>query len=569
MNNQNNMSVLNVSQLVPFSLGNSREKHNAQSRNNLTASIKEAGGVLQPILVRPSPNEDKFEVVAGFGRWQACIELGFEVPVLIKSMTDSEAYEAQLIENLVRDDLTIVDEAKAAQKFITMYSGDYTAAAERLGWTQKKLNDRVQLLRCSEKILEALNQDKIKIGHAVILSSFSEKLQSGTLDKIISENWSVQYLKERAGKAKKFLHTAKFDTTECSSCPHNTSHQIGMFDFNSSDKAACAKLACWNKKTELWLQDAKKVAEDKFGKVLLLVECSDSDRNTVSASTVGEEQFNQGCANCESNVVVMDDRYGKEGQTIESQCLNKVCFTRVVKAHNQQGKTIEIADKDAASHKEQVDKEKGTVAAKSVSANAKPIEQKTPNAVLELEKKLIHSEAQKIFSTETWYINGIVLASLAITTGHKPDFFKTTNDFNENVISCKDIESDRIQKEITHAIEKSVSVEANTVDNRFVYNQQKLMISALATLDNASEILTSAWKPSKALLQNYTGQGIKGLCSSSGFEEAFNECESNKSNKVTFAKIAAKSKSDFIKSILAFDYNWSAFAPETVFQHLK
>ena len=51
------------------------------------------------------------------------------MPVLIKSMTDSEAYEAQLIENLVRDDLTIVDEAKAAQKFITMYSGDYTAAA--------------------------------------------------------------------------------------------------------------------------------------------------------------------------------------------------------------------------------------------------------------------------------------------------------------------------------------------------------------------------------------------------------------------------------------------------------
>ena len=114
MNNQNNVEVqvLKTVQLVPFALGNSREKTNREARKYLTESIKEAGGVLQPILVRPTANESKFEVVAGFGRWEACIELGFDdIPALIKPMTDNEAYEAQLIENLVRDDLTIVDES--------------------------------------------------------------------------------------------------------------------------------------------------------------------------------------------------------------------------------------------------------------------------------------------------------------------------------------------------------------------------------------------------------------------------------------------------------------------------
>ncbi|TMO39753.1 hypothetical protein CWC26_06975 [Pseudoalteromonas sp. S4488] len=568
MNNQNNVEVqvLKTVQLVPFALGNSREKTNREARKNLTESIKEAGGVLQPILVRPTANESKFEVVAGFGRWEACIELGFDdIPALIKPMTDNEAYEAQLIENLVRDDLTIVDESKAAQKFITMYQGDYSAAAERLGWTQKKLNDRVQLLRCCDDVLNALNENKIKIGHATILSSFSEKLQIGTLGNIINENWSVEYLKQRAGKAKKYLHTAKFDTKDCAACPHNTSHQIGMFDFNVSDKAACAKLSCWNVKTDEWLKEQKKLAEEKYGTVILLVECSSADRNTVSRASVGESQYNEGCASCESNVVIMDDRSGREGQTLESQCIDKVCFAKCVKAFNEPDNTQEIEAETKANSIEPSTSKSASISTKK----PQPVVQKTPSAVLELEKKLIHQEAEKIFANEAWYVNGVVLASMAITTGYKPAFFKKSDSFNENVLACKPISNEQIQEAINQAVTASVSSSAKTVDSRFVFQQQALMISAMATLDNAKDIITAAWNPSEKVLKNYTGAGIKGLCVSAGFDKAFNDCEANKSAKHSFSKIAAKSKGDFIKAILAFNFDWSSFAPDTIFKHLK
>lgn len=567
MNTQSNVQILKTDQLVPFTLGNSREKHDHQSRKNLTESIKEAKGVLQPILVRPTANESKFEVVAGFGRWQACIELGFDVPALIRPMNDSEAYEAQLIENLVRDDLTIVDESKAAQRFITMYQGDYTAAAERLGWTQKKLNDRVQLLRCCDDVLNALNENKIKIGHATILSSFSEKLQIGTLDNIITENWSVEYLKKRAGKAKKYLHTAKFDTKDCAACPHNTSHQIGMFDFNEDDKAACAKLSCWNVKTDAWLKEQKMLAEEKFGTVILLVECSSADRNTVSSASVGESQYNEGCASCESNVVIMDDRSGREGQTLESQCIDKVCFAKCVKAFNEPDTSQEIVAESKANLTEN---STSTSTGAGVSTKRpKPVEQKTPSAVIELEKKLIHQEAEKIFADEAWYVNGVVLASMAITTGYKPAFFNKADSFNEKVLACKPIPNEQIQEAINQAIKASVSSSAKTVDSRFVFQQQALMISAMATLDNVKDIITAAWNPSEAVLKNYTGAGIKGLCVSAGFDKAFNDCEANKSAKQSFSKIASKSKGDFIKAILAFDFDWSTFAPDTIFKHLK
>lgn len=561
-----NVATLNIDQLVPFTLGNSRIKHDAAARKQLKESIKEAGGVLQPILVRPTDSEAVFEVVAGFGRYEACKELGFTVPALIKTMSDTEAYECQLVENLVRQDLSIVDEAKAAQKFITMYEGDHTAAAERLGWTPKKINDRIQLLRCADTVLEALNNDTIKIGHAVILSSFSEKLQNGTLQKIIDENWTVQYLKERAGKAKKFLHTAKFDIADCAACPHNTSHQMGMFDFEADDKAACAKMTCWNTKTDEWLKEQKAQAEQKFGKVILFVECDNADRNTVAASVVGDKQFNEGCSNCESNVVIMDDRAGREGQTIESQCIDKICFTKCTKALKKTTSTPPVNDsKTPDTNTEKTQGNGESVSTKK--AAAEPVQQKTPSAVFEAEKALIHTVAKDIYQGEAWYVNGLILASLVVSTSYKPEFMKGMSDFTDYVIACKSVPLENMQTEINNAVLQSVSNNAECVDSRFVLNQQKLMIKALSTHDNKTALLTAAWLPTDTVLKAYTSQGIKGLCESAGFDKAFNNNDANKAAKLTFAKLAGKTKADFIKAIIAFDFDWSSFAPDTLFSH--
>lgn len=565
----NEVATLKTAQLIPFTLGNSRIKHNTTARNQLQESIKAAGGVLQPILVRPTNSQDKFEVIAGFGRFEACKELGFDVPVLIKEMSDSEAYEAQLIENLVREDLSIVDEAKAAQRFIAMYEGDYNAAAERLGWTTKKINDRIQLLRCCDAVLDALNENTIKIGHAIVLSSFSEKLQIGTLNNIIKEDWSVQYLKERAGKAKKFLHTAKFDVTDCSNCPHNTSHQIGMFDFESTDKAACAKLTCWNAKTDAWLGEQKKAAEEKYGKVILMIECSAADRNTVNADVVGESQYASGCANCESNVVIMDDRSGREGQTTLSQCIDKICYTKCITAFNTAQEPVE---ETRSENTDEITDNATAQAPENTATAPKPpaaVEQKTPQVVLDAEKKIIHEVASQIYTTEPWYINAIILASLVYSTGHKISVLGEYHNFEDMVIACKQVPVEDIQAEISKAIACSVSTEAKSVDTRLILNQQSMMIKALATHGNKLALVTAAWIPSESILKGYTTSGLNQLCVNAGFDLAYNDSPENQKNKATFAKLAGKTKAEFIKAILAFDFDWSAFAPSSLLKHIS
>ncbi|WP_157813618.1 PRTRC system ParB family protein [Pseudoalteromonas spongiae] len=552
--------LLKHTQIIPFSMGNSRKKNNASKRQELKESIKASGGVNQPVLVRPSSQEGVYELIAGYGRYESCVDLDFDVPAYIKDLSDREAFEAQLAENLIRDDLSLVDEAKAAQTYLALSEGDYATASSKLGWSKKKLEDRINLNRCSERVLEALSDDKIQLGHAVILSSFTENLQNGTLDKILSENWSVKYLKERAGKAKKFLHTAKFDTTSCNTCPNNTSHQIGMFDMGADEKAQCAKLTCWKEKTNEWLNSQKLIAEEKYGKVLLYVECGEKDRNTVSETAVGKEQFNTGCIGCESNVVLLDDRDGRQGQLIESQCIDQVCFKKCQK------KLVDTAKQDLNNDSANAKKSNKNPSTKTPE---KSISQKTPSAVIDNEKALLHGLGEKHASTQEWFIHGFMIASISTTTGYTPSYCDKKDTFEQRVLKAKEQPFESIQLEIDKAIKNCVKVNAKAVDERFVMNSKSLMINALALLANANELAIAAWQPTEEILKAYTSEGIKSLCKEANFDKAFDSAPINIDKKTTFSKLSNKSKGDFIKGILAFEFDWSSFAPSTLLKHLN
>lgn len=559
-------NTLPLSALIAFKFGNSRQTMKQVELDELKASIKELG-VLQPILVRPSEdNQGMFEVVAGFRRWTAAQALSLPIiPCNIRLLDDKQAYEAHLAENLDRSDLDIVSEAKAAQKFVSLYSGDHSEAATRLGWSEKKVNDRLQLLRCSENVLTALSEEKIGITHAVILSSFSEKLQDGTLTKIISEKWSVEHLKERAGKAKKFLHTAKFDTTACDSCANNTVHQNDLFATEINSKAQCAKLECWKGKTDHWLTVQRAKAEEKYGKVLLWVESGETDRNTVTKSVVGEEQFESGCSTCESRSVIMDDRYGKEGNLIESQCIDKICFTKCQKAHKN---NIETPLTQDVSNKN-TDTSLSDKAKTSKTKNKATIEQKTPKSVGLREESLLRKATFNHLPDDPKLFHSIVLSLLSELTGFKTDIIKQGTSFNDKVKSSyvNDIQeiNEAIKASLIHYMD--VKVDECTYDSK---SPTKTLISVLSTLDNRKEIATAAWNADKETLSNYTISGISQLCKESGFIQAFDTDEANIKANVNFDKISSKAKGKFIEAVIAYkSFDWSGFAPLSMLKHVK
>ncbi|SUJ05196.1 ParB/RepB/Spo0J family partition protein [Shewanella morhuae] len=115
----NTMIPIGMIDALPF--GNSRRVRNANKFTELKASIA-IRGVIQSVLLRPAA--DRFEIIAGYGRWLACLELGLtEIPALIKPLSDEEALEHQMEENLNREDLNIIDECKAVQQLSAFYNG--------------------------------------------------------------------------------------------------------------------------------------------------------------------------------------------------------------------------------------------------------------------------------------------------------------------------------------------------------------------------------------------------------------------------------------------------------------
>lgn len=202
------------------------------------------------VTVRINPEDPKkLQLIAGYGRVEVSnLEGYYDIPAVFKVADDRSGYAMTMAENLNRESLSVADEIVASQKFISYYNGDYEAAAADLNWNVKKLRGRLLLNQCTEKVISALREDKIKIGHAEILSAFVPKLQDGTLETIISENWSIEYLKERAGKANRVLKNAIFDITACANCPHNSDVQATLFD-NTVGKSKCNNLVCFREKT--------------------------------------------------------------------------------------------------------------------------------------------------------------------------------------------------------------------------------------------------------------------------------------------------------------------------------
>ena len=133
----------------------------------LAQSIREKG-ILQPLLVRPLAGEEAdFELVAGERRWRSAQRVGLhEVPVIVRAMTDSEALEIALVENLQREDLSPLEEAEAYSRLMGEFGRTQASLANAVGKSRSHVANTVRLLSLPAPVRRRLDEGELSAGHA-------------------------------------------------------------------------------------------------------------------------------------------------------------------------------------------------------------------------------------------------------------------------------------------------------------------------------------------------------------------------------------------------------------------
>ena len=157
----------------------------------LSESIKQYG-VLQPLLVQKKDNY--YEIIAGERRWRAAKLAGVkEVPVVIKDYSSQEVMEIALIENIQREDLNPIEEAKAYQRLIKDYRLKQDEVAEKVSKSRAAITNSLRLLKLDERVQDMVMEGKISSGHARTIISIEDKdKQYMIAQKIFDEKLSVR-----------------------------------------------------------------------------------------------------------------------------------------------------------------------------------------------------------------------------------------------------------------------------------------------------------------------------------------------------------------------------------------
>jgi ParB family chromosome partitioning protein len=168
-----------------------RKIFDEDSLQDLTNSIKERG-IIQPIIVRKSSSDNsKYEIVAGERRWLAAQKAGLhEVPVVITNVDDLKSLEFAIVENVQRNDLNVIEEARGYQRLIKEFSYDQEKVAQFIGKSRSHIANFLRLLTLPEVILKLIEAKKLSPGHAKVLVGLENA--EFVANKIVEKNLSVR-----------------------------------------------------------------------------------------------------------------------------------------------------------------------------------------------------------------------------------------------------------------------------------------------------------------------------------------------------------------------------------------
>lgn len=188
-----------------------RENFNEESLNELTESIKKHG-VISPILVREL-GLNKYEVIAGERRLRASLKAGLEtIPCLIDQKKDQDALESALIENLQREDLNAVEEARGYDRLKREFGLTQDEVATSTGKARSTIANSLRILSLPQKVLDYLAAGKIEKGHAKLLASLDAKEAEQAAENIVKNKLTVRDLSKTSNTNKKNKQTKEKQT---------------------------------------------------------------------------------------------------------------------------------------------------------------------------------------------------------------------------------------------------------------------------------------------------------------------------------------------------------------------
>ena len=161
----------------------------------LALSIKEHG-LLQPILIRPL--DHGFEIIAGHRRFQACRSLRWRfIACKIRGMSDKQAFEIQLTENIQRKAMDPVEEAEAFRRYVVEFGwGGVSELAKKVGKSEEYVSHRLQLLKLPDSVKEQIAQNRLNVSQAIELTTLSSSTQAELMTQVINENLTVREIRE-------------------------------------------------------------------------------------------------------------------------------------------------------------------------------------------------------------------------------------------------------------------------------------------------------------------------------------------------------------------------------------
>jgi ParB family chromosome partitioning protein len=187
-----------IEELTPGA-GQPRHVFDEEKLEELAQSIRELG-VLEPILVRKKPGGG-FDIIAGERRWRAAQRAGlFDVPVVVRELTDAQAFEAALVENIQRADLNPIETARAFQRLLDEHRHTQETLATRVGKDRSTVANALRLLKLPSAVLDLIETGQLTEGHGrALLAAVEPNAMLKLARNAVEKGWSVRET-ERAAR---------------------------------------------------------------------------------------------------------------------------------------------------------------------------------------------------------------------------------------------------------------------------------------------------------------------------------------------------------------------------------
>jgi ParB family chromosome partitioning protein len=339
---ENVLDVLNIPlKALVLSATNPRSEFDAAGLKELAASFGGVG-ILQPLVVRPLEG-DRFEVVAGARRYKAAkLAKLEEVPCYVKALTDEEAFDVQVTENLQRADIHPLDEAEAYAKLYGR-CGEIQKVAVRVSKSELYVRRRLQLNSLVRELKVAFREHRIPPAFAYQLSRFPAAGQREIAKEIGQRDMTPNQLRKLlTDRLTLKLADAPFKADDaelvpsagsCLACPKRTGNNPALFS-DIDGKDTCTDRACFKVKIDAHLVQITTQLEKETGKPVLRIAAS---YHPTQKGVLGEQKWAQAdgakaCPHVQKGIVVEADYYGSGPKRLWK--VLDVCAESKCKAHH-------------------------------------------------------------------------------------------------------------------------------------------------------------------------------------------------------------------------------------------